>query len=268
MLITANNTLILLLSIRQVDKPRNKYYMPRLQTQKSWRKQREKNLQLLRASKNGNAEEIISLLNDGADIEVRNDEEEDIEFLTRLQNIKTRNHTFLGETPLVLAASFGHPTCVSILLARGADFLSEHSTPNGYLIPGYYLYQSALHAACQKGHPECVSLLLEACADTRAGLEAQREDGATPLFVAAEYGNTECVKLLLEKGAKIHATLHQCRGSTTYYVGAEPIYFAAKNGHTECVKLLLEAGASIEFRLETGYVLFHRTLYTTHCCCG
>lgn len=63
-------------------------------------------------------------------------------------------------------------------------------------------------------------------------INAQNEDGKTPLHIAAENGFRSCVQILL----KYHAdTL------LPNYLGQIPLHVAVQNGHGSCVELLIKA---------------------------
>jgi ankyrin repeat protein len=68
-----------------------------------------------------------------------------------------------------------------------------------------------------------------------AGLvDAENEEGKTPLIEACEGGHLEVVRWLLDRGADIN---HQGNG------GCTTLYWASNTEHTPVVRLLLEKGA-------------------------
>lgn len=93
-----------------------------------------------------------------------------------------------GFTPLGLAAFFGHPAAVRLLLDRGAD-------PN---LPAQNATKVApIHSAVAGGSAEIVGELLA----RGANVHARQEGGFTPLHSAAGEGREEMVRLLLSHGA-------------------------------------------------------------------
>ena len=64
----------------------------------------------------------------------------------------------------------------------------------------------------------------------RSYINAQNEDGKTPLHIASERGHTQCIKALLRSGADVLITNH---------LGQLPLHAAIQHGHGSCVKLLL-----------------------------
>jgi ankyrin repeat protein len=97
-----------------------------------------------------------------------------------------------GFTPLGLAAFFGHPEAVRLLLENGAD-------PN--LASANAQRVAPLHSAVAGGNVEIVRELVAVGADTRA----RQELGFSPLHGAAAAGSEEMVRLLLAHGADRNA---------------------------------------------------------------
>jgi ankyrin repeat protein len=90
-----------------------------------------------------------------------------------------------GFTPLVMAAHYAKPDIVSLLLDRTPP--EEQNAAK----------KSLLFTAAAAGRDDNVRLLLEKGAE----VNAQAENGLTPLMVAAIAGRKDTVKLLLEHGA-------------------------------------------------------------------
>src|SRR5208337_3289553 len=95
----------------------------------------------------------------------------------------------LGETPLHLAAKWGHKEVVALLLANQAEIDSENKWG-----------QTALHWASQDGHKDMVALLL----DHGAQVNAKDVHGQTPLHISARW-EPELAELLRQRGG--HAPL-------------------------------------------------------------
>jgi len=123
-------------------------------------------------------------------------------------------HAFSGDgwTPLHLAAAFGSPDAVDLLVQHGApvDAVSQNPQKN-----------QPLHAALALGrNPETVSLLLAHDADPNA----TQAGGFTPLFSAAAANRCDLAAMLIEGGA--HAGHRNDLGKTS-------ADFARERGHTE-----------------------------------
>ena len=93
-----------------------------------------------------------------------------------------------GNTPLGLAAFFGKPVTVRLLVERGADVSA---------VARNYMKVQPLHAAVAGRNAEAVALLLGRGADPNA----RQQVGYTPLMGAAGAGRADLVDLLLRHGA-------------------------------------------------------------------
>jgi uncharacterized protein len=139
---------------------------------------------------------------------------------TILGQSRTRVNTPTGEgfTPLALAAFFGHPDAVKVLLSNGADV--NLRGPSRFA-------NTALDAAVSGDHADVVRILLAARGDPNA----RSEGNYTPLHKAAAHGNLQIVQMLLDGGADPNATRDG---------GQRPIDDAREAGHAAIVKLLEE----------------------------
>ncbi|MDR1261457.1 MAG: ankyrin repeat domain-containing protein [Rickettsiales bacterium] len=126
--------------------------------------------ELLDAAKNGNIEKVKYLVNEGADVD------------TRDQNCNT---------PLHLAAYNGHTDTVEALL--NAEGINVNAKDNNGATP--------LHSAIKNNRIDVVEVLLRA-----EGININEDDysGSTPLHWAVYGGNVDIVKALLDKGASIN----------------------------------------------------------------
>lgn len=122
------------------------------------------------------------------------------------------NYSTDGWTPLHLAAAFGTPQAVELLLRHGAkaDAVSKNPQSN-----------QPLHAALALSrNTESVQLLLGAGADP----DALQTGGFSPIFSAATANRRDLAELLLAHGA--HAHLRSDQKKT-------PADFARERGHIE-----------------------------------
>ncbi len=123
-------------------------------------------------------------------------------------------HSYSGDgwTALHLAAAFGTPQSVDVLLQHGAqvDAISKNPQRN-----------QALHAALALGrNAETVRLLLAHGADANA----TQAGGFTPLFSAATANRRDLAEMLVESGARAH---HRSD------LGKTAADFARERGHAE-----------------------------------
>lgn len=93
-----------------------------------------------------------------------------------------------GFYPLGLAAFFGHPEAVRLLLARGADVAQVARNP---------MRVQPLHAAVGGRSAEAVRMLV----DAGAPIDGRQQKGFTPLHAAVHQGNVELTTYLLAHGA-------------------------------------------------------------------
>jgi uncharacterized protein len=98
-----------------------------------------------------------------------------------------------GFTPLGLAAFFGQPEVVKVLLEKGATV--NLAANNAQKV-------APLHSAVAGKHMSIVEMLIKAGADVNAA----QEGGFTPLHGAVENGMVEMIALLLTFGANRDAT--------------------------------------------------------------
>ncbi len=123
-----------------------------------------------------------------------------------------------GQSPLSLAAQYGHFETVKALLARD-DIAADSADHQGL---------TALSWAAQNGYEEVVKLLL-----SRGDVNADSADckGSTPLSRAAARGQKEVVKLLLSR--------EDVAADSVDLYDLTPLSKAAENGDKEVVELLL-----------------------------
>ena len=121
-----------------------------------------------------------------------------------------------GFFPLGLAAFFGHPDTVQLLVKRGADVAQVARNP---------MKIQPLHAGAASKNAEVVKILVAA----GAPVNGKQQEGFAPLHEAAQSNNLEMARALLAKGADPKQTNDK---------GQSAIGLAAEKGHTEMLKLL------------------------------
>ena len=127
--------------------------------------QEELNRQLINAAQNGRTDQVIKLLDAGADINAKSN----------------------SLTPLIWASSNGHTEILKLLLARGAD-------PN---IQDSHGGTALMNAACNI-YSDTVRVLLT---EKKVDLNCQDKNGQTALIWASFYGRTNIMEILIRAGA-------------------------------------------------------------------
>jgi ankyrin repeat protein len=191
---------------------------------------------LHKAVQDRDVDRVRELLNDGADVNVRN-----------------ANKGRLQYTPLHWAAHYGHLEIAEILISRGADLDAEDPD-----------YSTPLYLAAEQVHPKVVEFLISKGAEVNV---KSSRSGYTPLHRAAwgpvtmrkhlggrtvseaelNENYLKIVGMLLEKGAKVNARDND---------GKTPLDQAIKNGEKEIVVLLRKHGGKTSEELkavETEY---------------
>jgi uncharacterized protein len=125
-----------------------------------------------------------------------------------------------GFFPLGLAAFFGHPETVRLLLARGADVTQVARNP---------MRIQALHAAVAGRSREAVQFIVEA----GAPINAQQQEGWTALHEVVHQENLELTRYFLAHGAD---------PKLQNDAGKSAIGLAADQGSQDILKLLKGQG--------------------------
>ena len=136
---------------------------------------------------------------------------------TKELNAKNDNN----QTPLMLAAQYGHDAVVRLLLETGKTDVNPRDR-DGY---------TPLLVAAMFGHEAVVRLLLQT---GKADVNSRFKHGWTALSLAAMFRQVAVVKLLLQTG-KADINLRCTEGLT-------PLQYAIKGGNEAIIKLLLDTG--------------------------
>jgi len=206
------------------------------------------------AAKEGNLQQVVKLIEEGEDINAKDN---------------------YGGTALHLAVIYSHKDVVELLIAKGADVCANVNgvTPLHYatetinLKEGNDNYEivkllithgadvdikensfgqdrnSPLHWAVLTAHRDIVELLIEKNVD----INSMGQFGHTPLHIASNKNNLDIAKFLIAKGAEVNAKDE---------MGHTPLHSAAFCGHKDIVELLIKNGADVNIK---GYGLFDYT---------
>lgn len=164
-------------------------------------------------------------------------------------------HDDYGTTPLHLAALFGSPEMVALLLDYGA---SPNAVDKRGASPLMFAAGDAkkvkllldrgadVHLRSALGNTAIVAAasyvdnldVVKQLLDRGADLHGHNRNNVTPLAAAVYCGDAKAVRFFLDQGCKPQ-TIHNLFGSA----GNSLLVVAAQNGHAEIVDMLLAAGA-------------------------
>lgn len=156
--------------------------------------------------------------------------------------INSRSGWGIPGTPLRLAASYGHLSCLQVLLAHGADVDSLDVKA-----------QTPLFTAVSHGHLDCVRVLLEAGACPGGSVY----NNCSPVLTAARDGAVAILQELLGHGADANVKAKLPVWASNISSCSGPLYLAAVYGHLDCFRLLLLHGADPNYNCTDQCLLAH-----------
>jgi len=201
----------------------------------------ERDLRLVTAAEQQNAQEVRALLKAGGDASTArpdgatalhwaahwNDLETADLLLRAGANVNAANDH--GVTPLALACENGSAALVERLLSAGANANAAEETG-----------ETVLMTAAATGNVDVVKALLARGANVNA---TTAESGQTALMWAIGEHHLDTVRVLVEAGAGV---------STRSSGGFTPLLFAAREGQIEAARILLAAGVSVNETAPNG----------------
>jgi ankyrin repeat protein/beta-lactamase regulating signal transducer with metallopeptidase domain len=230
---------------------------------------------LHRAAIGGEVEEVASLIDDGADVNVPQATFQGTPLQYAAAGGKTEVVELLlssgasidsidsaGRTPLMWAADQGRTEIVKLLLKNKADVNAE--TKTGWTAFRYAVQSgqtdmvklfkgkvsfdqldkegfALLHRMASGGHAKSVQVLIDAGADVNV---RQKTYQGTPLQYAANQGHAEVVKILLKGEATIDAQDS---------FGRTPLMWAAMSGKKDVAEALISSDANVNAKTESGW---------------
>jgi ankyrin repeat protein len=139
------------------------------------------------------------------------------------------------DTPLIVAAAYGHTEVVKLLLEKGAQV--NMGNEGG---------ETALHYAARHGHTKVMRILLEHGADPKS----KGTGCGTPLQWAVRGGQRQSVKTLLDYGVDINQ-----RGTD-----GETALSTAASEYPDIVSFLISLGADVNTRADNDCTPLQRLL--------
>lgn len=214
---------------------------------------------LLMAAKNGDVQVLVALLQRGADVDARNEDEETALLVAAdhghleavavlLQHGADVNAPdFQGYTPLMAAASSRVPEIVALLLERGADTRPRNIKGRTALLTAHWCKDTEALEVFRTHQKELDLNEAAALGDAKAFFErvtagADQEDAA-PLLLAVRYGHPEWVPQLLDRGMSANAATS---------ANWTALMWAARSGDLDLVKLLTSRGADPSVKYYLG----------------
>ena len=166
-----------------------------------------------------------------------------------------------GERPIHLACAEGHPHIVRALARAGCQINPFTEPPHAKLNLKFNrenmaevsmnLASTPLHYACACGLYDIAEILL----DHGGMVNANQEDGTSPLMLACNSESPGLTQLLLKKGANPNSATSEERMTA--------LHIAARRNGLETTKLLVDYGADTKAKLNnkwqhtpTGYALY------------
>ena len=215
----------------------------------------DNNTALMKAAGQGHIEVVRFLVEQGADLHIRNRQEQDALMLAAAGG-HLAVATFLidsGDYPSI------SPPLLNYNYENGPQIALEWAAYNGHLDMVRLLLEvigafdrpdpnPSLGWAAYRGHLDVARLLLEHGAFVNGQPFGVSRQGPSALMLAAYSGHLEMVRFLLERGADIHARETEIwRITFTAFgpvidelIGNSALDMAINQGHTEVVRLLLE----------------------------
>ncbi len=149
-----------------------------------------------------------------------NGNEEFIDLLLKIPDIDVNITDKQDNSPLFVAALYGHDACVKKLVENNANANIKNIFNN-----------TALHIAAAKGFVKIVTFLL--CHTSTENIKAKNIHGETILHKAAFEGKAECISALLPYLTADDINMKDTAGRTA-------LNKSAWNGHLECINVLLQ----------------------------
>ncbi|KAL8756705.1 MAG: hypothetical protein Q9199_002751 [Rusavskia elegans] len=177
---------------------------------------------LYEAAFQGHLTVVKSLLERGADINVRN--------------------SYSGQTPLHAAVEENHLEVVAELAERGAN-VAVHDK-HGY---------TPLHWSALRGYTEIATCLLSHGTDVNTEIDAGPDIGHHALYLATFWNRQDVLSLLLDKNAEVDKSGPK---------GWRAIHLAARDGFVDVLLRLIHGGADVHSQDDSAWTPLHCAVYS------
>jgi len=172
----------------------------------------------------GHSEIVDSILNSGVEPDIFEaaaiGQEERVSELLKTDPDSLNKYSNDGFPPLGLAAFFGHPEIVQILIEEGADVNAPSKNQ---------MKVRPIHASVAFKDKEVACKIANMLLENGADVTAKQHGGWTPLHEAANSGSAKLVSLLLTNGANPAEPNDESK---------TPLQLAEEKGHRAVVSLL------------------------------
>ncbi|KAK3947283.1 ankyrin repeat-containing domain protein [Pseudoneurospora amorphoporcata] len=151
-------------------------------------------------------------------------------------------HNTTTSTPLTLAARYGYPDTVKLLIEAGAK------VDAGTKVGAHFTNRTPLNQAVLHGKLECAITLLDYGASFDHVLDSDSRE--TLLHVACMYGSEEMVKLLVKRGINVNST--NSDGDTPLITASSVPGDLRKSDGLKIARVLVGKGANLDIANEEG----------------
>ena len=165
-----------------------------------------------------------------------------VRFLVRNCEVDMNSKDKCGNTPLLVAAVYGHLSVIEYWIEHGCDPL--HRNNNG---------DTAVHLAALNGHLSVVKFFVE---KLNIDLTIKNSKGKMPIHFACDTGGINVVQYLYEE-CKVSINVRDNNGTT-------PLHWAAVGGELAVIEYLIKQGCDPLQKNNDGDTIAHIAAFSGH----